>query len=337
MSSIDTISGSEDKLRDEVKSVFKHFITGRYMVGSNKPITEAEAAVLAGEVGSGAVDKITIRSPLTCKNPCCARCYGIDNATHHVVEVGTYVGVIAAQSVGEPGTQLTMKEFQRGGVASRVDVTSAFDKVESYVHIQDLSKNHAGYDPLAWGTGNVIETPTQDINMKSIRIEGCGSHSIKVPTNTQIKTKAIKGEGLAYIHGDLSIPEILEISGIEAAQKYLAFKLFYTYKSEVQISLIHFEILVASMTRHMIISTNRKDLRVGQYCTSQELLRGNIDGTIYQSRLLSMQNITKASLDALDSIDMEKQLGGLSRACLLGLTDTLTKPLNRIMVGKTIL
>lgn len=330
---------SENKVNEGVNEIFKHAIVGRYRPGSNKVITEAEAKRWAEDAN---VADIVIRSPLTCNNPCCARCYGIEWSTHKLAVVGVPVGIIAAQSIGEPGTQLTLKEFQKGGVAGKAEVTSAFDKVDNYIHTADLGKlskngKYPGYDPLAWATGKVISKPDSDINMKLVSIEGDKKKRIKLPKDVVLKEEAIKGQGLSYKHGDYSVPEILKYSGIEAAQIYLMFKLYALYKSEIQIKMIHFEVLVSSMTRYMIVNTDRNDLMVGQYATTQELNRGNLKNTEYIPRLIGVKKLINASHEALDAVIMESQVEGFSRICLLGMSDTLTKPLNRMVLGQTIL
>ena len=338
---VDIPDASEDAataVKKEVGEVFVHAIVGRYRAGSNKIITKNEALRWAED---DSVQEITIRSPLYCNNPCCQKCYGIDWSTHKPAVVGLPAGIIAAQSIGEPGTQLTLKQFQKGGVAGKAEVTSAFDKVNNYIHVADLAEkskkgNYPGYDPLAWADGKVIETPTSDVNTKLVTIEGCKGKSIKIPKNVTLKEYAVKGEGLSYRHGDYSIKEILKYCGIEEAQRYLVFKLFYLYKSEVQIALAHFEVLAACMTRYMIMSTDRSDLMIGQYCTGQELRAGNLKNTIYEARLLSVQELLQASNEAMDSIIMENQVQGLSRICLLELEDSLTKPINRMVLGQTI-
>lgn len=326
------------KVAAEVAAIFEHTIVGRYRPGSNKVINKAEAKAWANDPN---VTSIVIRSPLTCKNPCCTKCYGIEWSTHKPAVVGVPVGIIAAQSIGEPGTQLTLKQFQKGGVAGKAEVTSAFDKVNNYIHVANLANlskagKYPGYDPLAWATGRVIEKPASDINMKVVRIEGDKRTSITVPKDVVLKSEAVKGQGLSYRHGDYDINEILKYSSIRDAQLYLMFKLYALYKSELQIKMIHFEILVASMTRYMIVNTDRDDLMVGQYASAQELYRGNTKNTEFIPRLVGVKKLTNASHEALDAIIMESQVEGLSRVCLLGMSDTLTKPLNRMVLGLTI-
>ena len=331
-------SEGEDAIRKDVEELFAYTITGRYRVGSNKMITASEAKQLASDPK---VTSVTIRSPLTCNNPCCAKCFGTDWSTRKKVVKGTPVGIVAAQSIGEPGTQLTLKQFQKGGVAGKAEVTSAFDKVSNYIHLSDLADKwrkgkYPGYDPVAWASGKVIEAPASTLGMKRITIEGAKGKSIIVPNDTVFREEAVKGEGLAYKHGDYDINELIRYAGLSKAQFYLVFKLYSLYKNEVKIRTIHFEVLVASMLRFMITTTDRKDLMVGQYCTRHELFSGDISNTRFEARLVGVKKLTEASMDALDAIVMESQGEGLSRTCLLGLSDSLTKPLNRMMLGLTI-
>lgn len=329
----------DDKINQDVSNMFEHAITGRYQAGSNgRFISSMEAKRLANDPS---VDEIFIRSPITCKNPCCAKCYGIEWSTHKLPVVGTPTGIIDAQCIGEPGTQLTLKTFQKGGVVGKADVTSAFDKVNKYLHVADLAKaskegKYPGYDPVAWDTGEVKTESASDMDMLRVSI-GKNKKKILVPRGIKLKTYVKRGEGLSYIHGDYDINEILEYSGIEAAQRYLMFKLFALYRSEVKIKMVHFEVLVASMTRYMILETDRDDLMVGQYATAQELYRGNTTNTRYIPRLIGVKDLPNASHEALDAIIMEGHVEGLSRICLLGMSDSLTKPINRMVLGQSII
>lgn len=328
---------SPEAIKASVSKIFAHTIVGRYRVGTNKIITEQEAARWASD---DSFESIEIRSPLTCLKPCCTKCYGIEWSTHAPAVVGTPVGIIAAQSIGEPGTQLTLKQFQKGGVAGKAEVTSAFDKVDKYIHVSDLAEanknnKYPGYDPIAWATGKVIEKASSNLNEKIVTIEG-DKKSIKVPKDVILKQDAVKGEGLSYRHGDYNLRELLEYTDIRTAQKYLMFKLYALYQSEVKIKMVHFECLVANMTRYMIVETDRKDLMVGQYATAKELYAGSVSNTRFIPRLIGVKDLTNASHDALDAIIMEDPVEGLSRICLLEMTDKLEKPINRMLLGLTI-
>lgn len=328
---------SEDAIQKDVTSIFKHAITGRFRVGENIIINEDRAERLANDPN---VTEIEIRSPIHCNKPCCQRCYGIDWSTHKIAAVGLPVGFIAAQSIGEPGTQLVLKNFQKGGIVTAGNITSAFDKVDTYLRVSDLKElsdrgAYSGYDPIAWADGKIEELPTKNPRTKYIKIEG-HSRKIEVPDSLIVHEYAHKGQGLSTNHGDYSLRELLKYAGIEFTQFYLAFKLFALYRSEIEIKMCHFEVLVSAMTRYMITSTDRKDLMVGQYCSRTELLRGDISNTTYIPRLIATKAIPEASMSALDAIVMEDQVEGLSRVCALQLTDDLTKPINSMVMSQTI-
>lgn len=328
---------SEDAIQKDIVSIFKHAITGRFKVGENAVINEDRAARLAADPS---VTEIEIRSPIHCNNPCCQRCYGIDWSTHKLAVVGLPIGFIAAQSIGEPGTQLVLKNFQKGGIVTEGNITSAFDKVDKYLSLSDLKElsdagSYSGYDPIAWASGKILELPTKNPRTKYIKIEG-SPKKIEVPENLVVHNTAIKGQGLSTNHGDYSLRELMLYADIDFTLFYLAFKLFSLYRSEVEIKMCHFETLVSSMTRYMITSTDRKDLMVGQYCSRTELLRGSLTNTTYIPRVISTKSIPEASMSALDAIIMEDQVEGLSRVCALQLTDDLTKPLNGMVMGQTI-
>lgn len=317
---------------DEVNDTFFNIINGRFRAGSNNYITKELAEQYTKDL-----DSIVIRSPLTCKNPCCRKCYGNDPSTNDDAVVGLPIGFIAAQSIGEPGTQLTMKQFQKGGVAGRGDVTSNFDRMNNYIHcasIHDMAKNgkYPTYDPVAWADGPIHEVSCGIVN-KKITIGDNNCKSVILPQEALIKKVAVKGEGICLKRGDYDINEVLENSGIRRAQLYLIYALYNIYKSECKIVSKHFEVLVAAMTRHMIISTDRSDLKVGQYYTSKELYRGSLNNTEYVSRLIGVKTLPLISQSALSNIIFENIGKGLSKAVLLGTEETLEDPLPRMAMG----
>lgn len=322
---------------EDLRNMFAHAIVGHTEVGG-KIITDDMAKQYAAD---DSIQAVKIRSPLTCKNPCCSKCYGLNWETHKRAVPGANVGVIAAQSIGELMSQLTLNQFHKGGVAEAGQTTSAFDKVDSYIHVANLAKasakgKYAGYDPLAWADGPVTVTPGNNVRENIVKIGKDSKKRITVPSSLQLKEYAKKGEGLSYKHGDYDLHEVIEYCGIEEAQLYAVYKLYSLYKSECDVCTIHFEVLVASMTRYMIISAGNTDMKVGQYYTRKELMQQGNDTVVYEARLLSVKELPLVSQEALDCILMENHCEGLSRVCALELSDTLTKPLNRMMLGLTI-
>lgn len=326
-----------EKIKTGISEIFQHTLYGKFEAGSNRLISQERAKELANDPN---VEKVYIRSPLTCNNPCCVKCYGIDWSTRKLAIKGLPVGIIAAQAIGESGTQLSLDQFHKGGIAEKASSISAFDKVNNYINMANIAKKskegkYPSYDPLAWDTGKVIRQKSSVIGKDKVTILGPRNSKdcIIVPSTVVLKEDVKRGEGLTFTHGDYDINEVLTYNGILAAQKYLMFKLYSLFKSEFNIRISHFECLVASMTRYMIVSTDRKDLMVGQYASAKELYSGSIKNTKYIARIVGVKELPRSSHSALDGIIMENHVKGLSRACLLGLTDDLTKPINNLVLG----
>ena len=316
----------------ERESAFINFITGRYEAGTNRYITRTDAEQIVKKRKS-----VTIRSPLKCKNPCCIKCYGMDPSTHEPVVTGTPVGILAAHSIGEPGTQLTMKQFQKGGVAGRGDVTSNFDRLLDYITVTNMpdkmKKGSAlNYEPIAWETGNT-EVEHKG-NTKIVKIEG-NNKRVVLPERANIKPYVVKGEGICdgEVHGDFYIRELEEILGADDAIKYLVLQLYNLYKDECKIVLVHFELLAASMLHYMVFDTDREDLRVGQYVSYRKLHLGETSGTRCKPVILGVNRIPVLSMDSMRTIAMERVGEGLARSCVLGLEDPMEDPIQRIMLG----
>lgn len=321
----------------EINDTFRRIITGRYAAGSNQKI-DPDTAKQLSETNSS----ITIRSVLTCKNPCCKLCYGNDPATHRPPATGLPVGLIAAQSIGEPGTQLSMDSFKKGGLASKTTTASAFERLDAYISCADIGnrkgkgKLFPSYDPIAWASGPIIESSLSD-GTKSVAIEG---HRRKVilPGDVKLRKVAKKGEGLFQTRGDYNLREILEYRdpshALQDAQLYLIYTLYNIYKSDCLISMNHFEVLAAAMTMHMVISTDRKDLYVGQYHDSIQMLKGDLSHTKFRSTLIGVKEVPVYRPQFLSRIAMELVADGLATSLLLGLDDPLEYPVSRVLLGQ---
>lgn len=318
----------------EVDSVIENIITGRYEAGTDMFFTPA----LAKERVASHPATITIRSPLTCKCPCCRKCYGEDLATHRLVELNTAVGFVAAQSIGEPGTQLNMDAFKSGGVAQKRSAISGFAKLQNYIQCKDLgSLKVPYYDPVAWETGPVREVYTSGGD-KQVYIEG-SRHHISMPQNVRLTSEAIRGRGLCVESGERSVPEMLAYTDVPTTQRHMMYGIYSVYRNEGGVNMKHIECLIASMTMHMIISTDRPDLVVGQFCDTQTLLNPpagyNNNNTLYSTTIRPVSRVQRSRIQALSAICMEGVHEGISRAVMLRLEDTLTFPINRIMMGLT--
>ncbi len=201
------------------------------------------------------VDSVLVRSPLTCKTPygVCAQCYGWNFANRKMVEVGTPVGVLAAQSIGEPGTQLTLKTKHKGGIIG-IDVTQGLPRVEELFEIR-IPKSLV---PIAEIDGRV--TIKEKNGGYIIEIRGRGERReyyvplMNVPTVVNGE-KVLAGTPLAS--GSLNIRDVLAVKGIEAAQNYLLNSMQEVYESQgVSINDRHFEVIIRRMSDKVKIKSS---------------------------------------------------------------------------------
>lgn len=314
-----------------VDDIFCKILAGRYLAEDGSYISKERAKELCKNR-----EVVTIRSVLTCKDPCCKKCYGDDPATHRHAAMGLPIGFIAAQSIGEPGTQLSMDSFKKGGIASKGKVTSAFKRLEAYVECRDLAGNESigSYDPVAWATGKVYSTPTTDGHQKVT--VGDSRQTMKLPADAPLRDYVKKGEGLSLERGDYSMNELLAYTDLKTAQTYFIHTLYHIYKDECEISMKHFEVLAAAMTMHMVVATDRKDLYPGQYHDSIHLHKGSLDNTVYVSTMMGVKRVQPSRPIPLCRVLLESVKQGLASSVLLGLEDPMEYPLNQIMMGQEI-
>lgn len=337
------VAGNDSEWADKL---YVNAITGRYPANGGAMITKEQAK---DYLKRGTVVKI--RSPLTCTNPCCVKCFGIDPATHKEAVVGLPIGFIAATSIGEPGSQLTMKQFQKGGVASDGDVTSAFDLINQYTGMANLKERYRTglcptYAPLAPLEGNVTAIPQPDQTSAKVVI-GNKKTSIIVPIGTKLRPYVHVGESISISSGDYSPQELLAYRGVLETQRYLTYKMATIYREAAKIVPVHFEVIVASMTQAMIVSTKDKSLRVGQYVSMHQLYSHNkgavemktgdglcvLGDTVYKKTIVSIKSVPLISPNALSGLAFENVCNALSRSIILGLEDDLEAPITRMMVG----
>lgn len=322
---------------------------------------DAESAKLADKCTSS----ITLRSPLTCLDQTCSKCYGDDLTIRGKAVKGTPVGFIAGQSIGEPGTQLTMRTFHKGGVAGKADVTSDFDRMEGFLSVFDLAKKPT-YDPIAWATGKVsikesynkvtirIERPSDEefeamSEQEKLEVEKC-AHLYKkhteVPVGADIKPYAVKGEGLCVIEGDHTIKEVLEFAGEMSAKVYLTLAMYMTYHGKAEVNFKHFEVLVSEMFRYIVKHSENPEFKPGLLYSRRELMkhqgvRYNEDtrdyeavGVTYTPIVLSATDAQIRKNDPLNTVLMEKFVLGLGRSVLLGLESNHDSQMGRLMLSQ---
>ena len=204
------------------------------------------------------VQSVVVRSPLTCESRygLCAQCYGWDFSARGLVEIGTPVGVVAAQSIGEPGTQLTLRTKQTGGIVG-LDVTQGLPRVEELFEAR-LPK---AVVPLAEIAGKVSITETDDgFRVKVTSIDTKPVEEKEYLISTLSKLNVADGQlvdaGFQLAFGSLDIKEVLEIRGLVAARKYLLEEIQSVYESQgIPINDKHFEVIIRRMSDKVAIET----------------------------------------------------------------------------------
>ena len=205
------------------------------------------------------IEKVTVRSPLTCqlKYGTCTLCYGRDLGTRKIVEIGTPVGVIAAQSIGEPGTQLTLRVRHTGGVVG-LDVTQGLPRVEELFE----ARTPKILSPLSEIAGKVEIVSVPDghkVRIKSVGIKPVEEREYIVPPTAEltIKDGELISSGTQLASGALDIKEVLEVRGLRAAQRYLVDEIQAVYETQgIPINDKHFEVVVREMSSKVRVDSS---------------------------------------------------------------------------------
>lgn len=336
-----------------VKPYFCKILAGRYVQPGSVYIPnekEAEqfydAYVARNNNGELEVlDGIKVRSPITCDNPCCAACYGRDLATMSIEPaVGMPVGFIAAQAIGEPGTQLTMKKFQGGGVAGGGDLMSSFDIVNSYLHLYSLRKGSVddpiNYDFISPASGDIEEVylgnGTKLVKVMAEGKDGKRKNMLRsklvVFDTVELKKHVEQGESIRKVQGNLDIREIMKERNVEEAQKYLALVLYDTFKDEVDVNIKHFEVVVAGMT-FLVCMAGNDYFKTGHFYTTREYRDHNNEDCIFFKTLKGIKEAPKYKNDFFSTILMEDMTESVRRSIVLNPADEMKDPIVRLAFG----
>ncbi|MBO5278919.1 MAG: DNA-directed RNA polymerase subunit beta' [Lachnospiraceae bacterium] len=315
--------------------------TGEVLVKKNHMITPKRAAKV---VGTG-VETVKIRTILTCKSHLgvCAKCYGANMATGQAVQVGEAVGIIAAQSIGEPGTQLTMRTFHTGGVAGD-DITQGLPRVEELFE----ARKPKGLAIIAEFGGVATFKDTKKKREIIITNNETGnSKSYLIPYGSRIKIQdgAVLEAGDELTEGSVNPHDILKIKGVRAVQDYMIQEVQRVYRLQgVEINDKHIEVIVRQMLKKIRVEeSGDSDYLPG---TSMDVLDFNEEN----ERLIAegkkpiegkqvMLGITKASLATnsfLSAASFQETTKVLTEAAINGKVDPLIGLKENVIIGKLI-
>ncbi len=290
-------------------------------------------------------EKVTIRSVLTCKSQLgvCIKCYGQDLATANEVEVGEAVGIIAAQSIGEPGTQLTMRTFHSGGVASDEDITQGLPRVEELFEARK-PKHHAIIAEIA---GTVLVSEENEMRVVTITPDDGESREYLIPYGSRLTVKSgdkIK-PGDKITEGSVNPHDILRICGLGETQRYLVYEVQKVYKSQgVGINDKHIEVMVRQMLHKVKIEdSGDTDFLPGEYIDINSFESANAkaieDGGLPAVARPILLGITKASLATdsfLSAASFQETTRVLTDAAIKGKVDPLIGLKENVIIGKLI-
>ena len=331
----------EDRIRGRVsvEDIFDP-ITGELIVSANELITSSKAKKI---VATGA-EEVQVRSILTCKcqNGVCRKCYGANMVSGELVDIGEAVGVIAAQSIGEPGTQLTMRTFHTGGVAGG-DITQGLPRVEELFEARK-PRGQAVISEIA-GTVSIIDNKkrrevivTPEVGESEVYSISYGS-IIKVQEGQQIEA------GDSLTEGSLNPADILKIKGVKGVQSYLLKEVQLVYRMQgVEIADKHLEVIIRQMLRKCRIEdAGDTEMLTGEtvdiFRFEAENAKAKEEGKRQAVATRILLGITKAALSTdsfFSAASFQETTRVLTDAAVKGKVDPLIGLKENIIIGKLI-
>ena len=321
---------------------------GNVLVAANHMITPKRAALVMSkgvDENGEPLEKVKIRTILTCRSKVgvCAKCYGANMATGQAVQVGEAVGIIAAQSIGEPGTQLTMRTFHSGGVAGD-DITQGLPRVEELFEARK-PKGLAIITEFA-GVANIKDTKKKrEIIVTSPETGETKAYLIPYGSRIKITDGAFLEAGDELTEGSVNPHDILKIKGVRAVQDYMLQEVQRVYRLQgVEINDKHVEVIVRQMLKKIRIENNGdSDFLPGTMVDFLEYEEENeklaAEGKEPAEGKQVLLGITKASLatnSVLSAASFQETTKVLTEAAIKGKIDPLIGLKENVIIGKLI-
>ena len=322
--------------------------TGEVICDNDHIMTKEDAK----RIVDAGIDKIEIRSNLTCHSHrgVCKKCYGVNLATNKPVTVGEAVGIVAAQSIGEPGTQLTMRTFHTGGIASTEDITQGLPRVEELFEAR--RPKHCGLIAKIGGTVRIEEEKKSSViiidNEETKEIE-----KITIPYGSRVNVAT----GDVVKPGDLLVPgakypqDILEAQGPQAVEEYIIAEIQNAYRTQgVDINDKHIEIIIRQMMKNLrITDSGSTELIQGTKHEYKEIADANakiqkrIDAgetgltkATYEATLLGITKASLATESFMSAASFQETTRVLTEAAIHGKKDDLRGLKENVIIGQLI-
>ena len=322
--------------------------TGEVLIPNNRMMHEDDAKMLEAH----GIHSVYARTVLGCRarSGVCAKCYGMNLATSELVNLGEAVGIIAAQSIGEPGTQLTMRTFHTGGVAGD-DITQGLPRVEELFEARKPKKMAAIAE--IDGVVEIDESHRSALRDITITADDGEVKLYQVPYSVGLKVEQGKRvrKGEPITDGALNPHDVLRISGVEAVQEYLTQGVLAVYRQQgVDINDKHIEVIIRQMMRKVRVEDpgdttllSGTVVDVYEFEDANAVVQARIDAGETDLRLatdsLILMGITKASLATesfLSAASFQETTKVLTEAAIKGKVDHLVGLKENVIIGKLI-
>jgi len=353
---------------DELDQDFSYKIAGRITLedirGKNGRVIVSKGEIIdwekALEIINEGVESVKVRSPLTCKTirGVCQKCYGWDLGRNEIVKQGEAVGIVAAQAIGEPGTQLTLRTFHAGGVAGGGDITSGLPRIQEIFE----ARLPGGKAEISKVNGRIIDvTPEKLIKIK---IEGSEDEGLtkgkkkkkgvedkiieyQAPLNTAIYVKRgdIIKKGQQLWEGNLDLKEVFKVKGKEETQKYIIREIQRIYVSQgATIHDKHIEIIIRQMfSRVKIEDAGDSDFLMGEIVEKADFIEKNTELKKEKKNLakaspvlLGISRVALSTSSFLSAASFQETSRVLIKASLEGKEDKLRGLKENVIIGKLI-
>ncbi|MCH7640932.1 DNA-directed RNA polymerase subunit beta', partial [Patescibacteria group bacterium] len=332
-------------------SRIKGRVVAKSVAGSGKKILVSKGDVIdeekARQIEESEVEEVFVRSPLTCASRygICANCYGEDLSDQKLVEIGMPVGVVAAQSIGEPGTQLTLRTKHTGGVVG-VDVTQGLPRVEELFE----ARTPKILAPLAEISGKVRVKETEGgwkVKISSVQTKPKEEREYTIPKTIKLAVddKQLIEAGAPLANGSLDIKEILSVKGLRAAQEYLVQEIQKVYESQgIPINDKHFEVIARKMSDEVrIVTSGDTSLLPGELVDkatfeeeNEKVLAAGGEPASAQQVILGITRRALLTESWLSAASFEQTTDVLTTAALLGKEDKLIGLKENVIIGRLI-